>query len=53
MIVFAKGLGNGLSIGGVAARAALMDGLPANSISTFGGNHLSTAGRAREPALPR
>jgi 4-aminobutyrate aminotransferase-like enzyme len=44
MIVFAKGLGNGLTIGGVAARAELMDGLPANSISTFGGNHLSTAG---------
>lgn len=44
IMVFAKGLGNGLAIGGVVARGDLMDGLPANSISTFGGNHLSTAG---------
>jgi 4-aminobutyrate aminotransferase len=43
-ITFAKGLGNGLTIAGVAARAELMDGLTANSISTFGGNPLSTAG---------
>jgi 4-aminobutyrate aminotransferase len=39
---FAKGLGNGLSIGGVVARGDLMDCLTANSISTFGGNPLST-----------
>ncbi len=42
-MTFAKGLGNGMSIGGVVARAELMDGLRANSISTFGGNPLSTA----------
>ena len=45
MITFAKGLGNGLSIGGVVARGEIMDCLQANSISTFGGNPLSTAGR--------
>jgi 4-aminobutyrate aminotransferase len=44
VMTFAKGLGNGLSIGGVVARADLMDGLTANSISTFGGNPLSTRG---------
>jgi 4-aminobutyrate aminotransferase len=43
-MTFAKGLGNGLAIGGVVARADLMDCLSANSISTFGGNPLSTAG---------
>ncbi len=42
-MTFAKGLGNGLTIGGVVARAELMDCLTANSISTFGGNPLSTA----------
>jgi 4-aminobutyrate aminotransferase len=40
-ITFAKGLGNGLSIGGVVARAGLMDAVGANSISTFGGNPLA------------
>ncbi|MDX6205989.1 MAG: 4-aminobutyrate aminotransferase [Frankiales bacterium] len=44
MITFAKGIGNGLSIGGVVARAEIMDSLPAASISTFGGNPLVTAG---------
>ncbi|MET8353800.1 aspartate aminotransferase family protein [Micromonospora sp. NPDC005206] len=43
-ITFAKGLGNGLAIGGVVARPDLMDCLRANSISTFGGNPLATAG---------
>ncbi|OKI49040.1 aspartate aminotransferase family protein [Micromonospora sp. CB01531] len=43
-ITFAKGLGNGLAIGGVVARAELMDCLRANSISTFGGNPLATTG---------
>jgi 4-aminobutyrate aminotransferase len=43
-MTFAKGLGNGLAIGGVVARAELMDCLTANSISTFGGNPMSTAG---------
>ena len=44
VMTFAKGLGNGLSIGGVVARGDLMDGVTANSISTFGGNPLSTRG---------
>jgi 4-aminobutyrate aminotransferase len=44
MMTFAKGLGNGLSIGGVVGRPELVDSLAANSISTFGGNPLSTAG---------
>lgn len=44
LMTFAKGLGNGLSIAGVAGPAAIMDNLPANSISTFGGNPLATAG---------
>ncbi len=44
MITFAKGVGNGLAIAGVVAGASVMDSLPANSISTFGGNPLSTAG---------
>lgn len=42
-MTFAKGLGNGMTIGGVVARAELMDCLSANSISTFGGNPLVTA----------
>ncbi len=44
IMTFAKGLGNGLAMAGVIASAELMDSLPANSISTFGGNPLSTAG---------
>jgi 4-aminobutyrate aminotransferase len=44
MLTFAKGLGNGLPIGGVVARAELMDSVTANSISTFGGNPLVTSG---------
>jgi 4-aminobutyrate aminotransferase len=44
MITFAKGIGNGLAIGGVVAGAELMDSLKANSLSTFGGNPLATAG---------
>ncbi len=44
LLTFAKGIGNGLSIGGVVARAEIMDALPAASISTFGGNPLVTAG---------
>ncbi|MEU4805887.1 aspartate aminotransferase family protein [Actinosynnema sp. NPDC023587] len=43
-MTFAKGLGNGLAIGGVVARGDLMDSVTANSISTFGGNPVSTAG---------
>ena len=44
MLTFAKGLGNGLAMAGVVARAEIMDCLQANSISTFGGNPLATAG---------
>lgn len=44
IITFAKGLGNGLSIGGIVAGAELMDCIQANSISTFGGNPLVCAG---------
>jgi len=44
IITFAKGLGNGLAMAGVIARAEIMDTLQANSISTFGGNPLATTG---------
>jgi 4-aminobutyrate aminotransferase len=44
ILTFAKGLGNGLAMAGVVARAEVMDCLQANSISTFGGNPLATAG---------
>jgi 4-aminobutyrate aminotransferase len=43
-MTFAKGLGNGLAIGGVVARGDLVDAVAANSISTFGGNPLATRG---------
>jgi 4-aminobutyrate aminotransferase len=42
-MTFAKGLGNGMAIGGVVARGDVMDCLAANSISTFGGNPLATS----------
>ncbi|GAA4687114.1 aspartate aminotransferase family protein [Pseudonocardia yuanmonensis] len=44
IVTFAKGVGNGLSMGGVIAPASIMDGLPANSISTFGGSPITSAG---------
>lgn len=44
ILTFAKGIGNGLSIGGVVARAEVMNCLDANSISTFGGSPVTTAG---------
>ncbi len=44
ILTFAKGIGNGLAIGGVVARAEIMDCIDAASISTFGGNPLSTTG---------
>src|SRR5688500_8574903 len=44
IVTFAKGVGNGLSMGGVIARAEVMDSLGANSISTFGGSPLTSAG---------
>ena len=43
-LTFAKGIGNGMSIGGVVARAEIMDCLGANSISTFGGSPVTVAG---------
>jgi 4-aminobutyrate aminotransferase len=44
LLTFAKGLGNGLAIAGLVGRADLMDAVSANSISTFGGNPLASAG---------
>lgn len=44
ILTFAKGIGNGLSIGGVVAPAEIMESYPALGISTFGGNPLATAG---------
>jgi 4-aminobutyrate aminotransferase len=44
LVTFAKGLGNGLAMAGVVGRADIIDCLAANSISTFGGNPLSTTG---------
>ncbi len=44
LLTFAKGLGNGLTIAGVVGRAEIMNSVSANSISTFGGNPLSTVG---------
>jgi 4-aminobutyrate aminotransferase len=44
LVTFAKGLGNGLAIGGVVGRGELIDSVGANSISTFGGNPLAAAG---------
>ncbi|MCX4820318.1 aspartate aminotransferase family protein [Streptomyces sp. NBC_01142] len=43
MLTFAKGIGNGMSIGGVVARAEVMNCLDANSISTFGGSPVTMA----------
>ncbi|ASW55661.1 aspartate aminotransferase family protein [Plantactinospora sp. KBS50] len=42
LITFAKGLANGFPIGGVIGRRAVIDSLAGKSISTFGGNPLST-----------
>jgi 4-aminobutyrate aminotransferase len=44
VLTFAKGVGNGLALGGVVARAEVMNCLGAASISTFGGNPLACAG---------
>nr|WP_028812944.1 aspartate aminotransferase family protein [Streptomyces flavidovirens] len=43
ILTFAKGIGNGMSIGGVVARAEVMNCLDANSISTFGGSPITMA----------
>ncbi len=44
ILTFAKGVANGLALGGVVASADLMDSLPGNSLSTFGGNPMSAVG---------
>src|ERR671910_420718 len=45
LVVMAKGLGNGLSIGAVMGRAEIIDSISPNlHVSTFGGNHFSSAG---------
>ena len=44
LLTFAKGVGNGLALGGVVGRGDLIDSVGANSISTFGGNPVATAG---------
>ncbi|MDH3683061.1 MAG: aspartate aminotransferase family protein [Acidimicrobiia bacterium] len=47
ILTFAKGVGNGITLAGVVARAEVMDCITAVSFSTFGGNPLSmAAGRA-------
>ncbi|MEU3873296.1 MULTISPECIES: aspartate aminotransferase family protein [Streptomyces] len=43
LLTFAKGIGNGMAIGGVVARAEVMNCLGANSISTFGGSPVTMA----------
>jgi 4-aminobutyrate aminotransferase len=43
LMTFAKGVGNGMSLAGVVARAEVMDCLGASSISTFGGDPVSAA----------
>ncbi len=44
LLTFAKGIGNGLALSGIVGRADLIDSVQVNSISTFGGNPLATAG---------
>ena len=47
MLTFAKGVGNGITLAGVVARAEICDSIGALQFSTFGGNPLSAAaGRA-------
>jgi 4-aminobutyrate aminotransferase len=43
LLTFAKGIGNGMSIGGVVARADIMNCLDSQSISTFGGSPVTMA----------
>ncbi|MGW1881669.1 aspartate aminotransferase family protein [Streptomyces sp. NPDC001970] len=43
ILTFAKGIGNGMSVGGVVARADVMNCIDANSISTFGGSPVTMA----------
>jgi 4-aminobutyrate aminotransferase len=43
LMTMAKGIGNGTALGAVVGRAEVIDAIPANSISTFGGNPLACA----------
>ncbi|WP_329460039.1 aspartate aminotransferase family protein [Streptomyces sp. NBC_01497] len=43
ILTFAKGIGNGMSVGGVVARADIMNCVDTNSISTFGGSPVTMA----------
>ncbi|HZE38392.1 MAG TPA: aspartate aminotransferase family protein [Stackebrandtia sp.] len=43
ILTFAKGIGNGFALGGVVARAEVMDCLQAVSFNTFGGNPFAAA----------
>lgn len=43
ILTFAKGIGNGMSVGGVVARAEVMNCLDAHGISTFGGSPVTMA----------
>ena len=43
MLTFAKGVGNGVGLAGVVARAEIMDTIQVTSFSTFGGNPLACA----------
>ena len=44
IMTFAKGVGNGVSLAGVMARADIMNTIQVLSFSTFGGNPMSAAG---------
>ena len=44
ILTFAKGVGNGVTLAGVVARAEIMDTIEVLNFSTFGGNPLSSAG---------
>ena len=44
MLTFAKGVGNGITLAGIVARAEIMDSIKVLNFSTFGGNPLSAAG---------
>jgi 4-aminobutyrate aminotransferase len=46
IMTFAKGVGNGITLAGVVARAEIMDTIDVLSFSTFGGNPLSAAAGA-------
>jgi 4-aminobutyrate aminotransferase len=43
MLTFAKGVGNGITLAGVVARAEIMDSIKVLNFSTFGGNPLSAS----------